>query len=235
MPGEVDPRVADVGDGGSGVNSWQVNGNQPRSVADQLGYRRTVLGVLIVTAAVVLGFLAGKASGSGAPAAKMASQVTATQTFVRHVTATQTVIRQVTAPPPTPTPGPFNQLIGTGARCSLQNGHQLQLGDEVSNGLEVRSPWSVCEFPTAPVMNSDRSAAYEAPVARYPALTMTSPVTASLSGASVWLTVTVDVLTGCPTPLHLTILLDYSQNGHTATARLADFPDLGDVPYTGCH
>lgn len=45
-------------------------------------------------------------------------------------------------------------------------------------------------------------------------------------GASAWLTVTVDVLTGCPTPLHLTILLDYGQTGHAATTMLEAFPDL---------
>ncbi len=32
-----------------------------------------------------------------------------------------------------------------------------------------------------------------------------------------------------------TILLDYSHNGHTASTMLGDFPDLADVPYTGCH
>ncbi len=49
---------------------------------------------------------------------------------------------------------------------------------------------------------------------------------------SAWLTVTVDVLTGCPTALHLTIQLDYSKNGHAATTMPDGFPDLGGVPYT---
>jgi len=46
-------------------------------------------------------------------------------------------------------------------------------------------------------------------------------------GASVWLTVTVVVLTGCQTPLHLTILLNYGQTGLAATTMLEAFSDLG--------
>jgi hypothetical protein len=51
----------------------------------------------------------------------------------------------------------------------------------------------------------------------------------------VWLTATVDVLTDCPAPLHLTLLLSYTHNGRPATTTLDGFPDLGGVPYTGCH
>jgi hypothetical protein len=235
MPDEHDPRVVDIGDGRSGAGSPAVAGHRPTRVVDQIGYRRTLVGVLIVTMAVVLGFLAGKATGSGAPAAKIVRQVTATRTIDVPVTATQTVVRQVTAPAPTPSAGPFNQLIGTGARCSLQKGHQLALGDEVRNGLAgpvtligVRVPYAAGDElrpvgsvrgPCGQLPGADNSiAGYHLPV-----------------GASVWLTVTVDVLTSCPAALHLTILLDYTQNGHAGTAMLADFPDLGDVPYTGCH
>lgn len=101
--------------------------HRPRSLVDTLGHRRVLLGVLIVTLAVALGFLAGRAAGSGAPA----------KTAVRQVTTTQTVTSQVTAAPPTPSSGPFNQVIGTGNRCSMQKGNQLQLGVEVQNELDV--------------------------------------------------------------------------------------------------
>ena len=98
MPDERDPRVVEIGDRRSGTGSQAVTGHRPTPVVDQLGYRRTLVGVLIVAVAVMLGFLAGKATGSGAPAAKIVRQITATQTIDRPVTATQTVVRQVTAP-----------------------------------------------------------------------------------------------------------------------------------------
>ena len=235
MPHEHDPPVVDIGDGRSGPGSQDVTGHRPTRVVDQPGYRRTLIGVLIVTMAVVLGFLAGKATGSGAPAAKTVSELTATRTIVRPVTATQTIVRHVTAPKPTPSAGPFNQLIGTGSRCSLQKDHQLQLGDQVRNELDgpvtlvgVKVPYAAGD-ELRPV-GSERGPCGQLPGVDNGITGYHLPV-----GASVWLTVTVDVLTGCPAALHVTILLDYTQNGHAGTAMLADFPDLGDVPYTGCH
>ncbi len=229
MPDDVDPRIVNIGNGRARAD------HRPTSAVDLLGHRRTVIGVLIVTLAVVLGFLAGKATGSGAPAAKTVRRVTSTQTVVRPVTSTQTVVHQVTAPQPIPSSGPFNQLIGTGARCSLQDGHQLQLGDEVRNELDVpvtlvgvRVPYKAGDALRS--IGSIRGPCGQLPGADHGITGYHLAV-----GASVWLTVTVDVLAGCPAALHLTILLDYSANGHTATAMLADFPDLGDVPYTGCH
>ena len=47
--------------------------------------------------------------------------------------------------------------------------------------------------------------------------------------------VTFDALIDCPTPLHLSFVLSYTQAGHPATTDLDGFPDLGGVPYTGCH
>ena len=212
-----------------------VTGHRPTRVADQLGYRRTLIGVLIVTMAVVLGFLAGKATGSGAPAAKKSAKSPRPGPSTSRSPRPRPLSDRSPPPQPTPSSGPFNQLIGTGARCSLQKDHQLALGDEVRNGLDgpvtligVRVPYAAGDElrpvgsvrgPCGQLPGVDNSiAGYHLPV-----------------GASVWLTVTVDVLTGCPAALHLTILLDYTQNGLIRTAMLADFPDLGDVPYTGCH
>jgi hypothetical protein len=194
-------------------------------VSSQLGYRRTLIGVLIVTMAVVLGFLAGKATGSGAPAAKI----------VRQVTATRTIVRQVAAPKPTPSSGPFNQLIGTGARCSLQKDHQLQLGDEVRNGLDGPVTLVAVRVPYAAGDELRPVGSIRGPCGQLPGVDDGITGYRLAVGASVWLTATVDVLTGCPAALHVTILLDYTENGLIHTAMLGDFPDLGDVPYTGCH
>lgn len=235
MPDDADPRIIGSGDARPRADPTGVTGHGPTSTVDQLGHRRTVIGVLIVTMAVVMGFLAGKATGSGVPAAKIVRQVTSTQTVVRPVTSTQTVVRQVTAPRPTPSSGPYNQLIGTGARCSAQKGHQLQLGVEVGNELDVPVTLVGVRVPYTPgdelrPVGSARGACGELHGADDSITGYHLAV-----GASIWITVTVDVLTDCPAALHATILLDYSRNGHTASTMLGDFPDLADVPYTGCH
>ena len=180
--------------------------------------------MLIVTLAVALGFLAGRAAGSGAPA----------KTAVRQVTTTQTVTSQVTAAPPTPSSGPFNQVIGTGNRCSMQKGNQLQLGVEVQNELDVPITLIGVHVPYATgdelrPIGSTRGACGQLPgadnsITGYPVAV----------GALVWVTVTIDVLTDCPAAAHLTIMINYSRNGQPATTLIGDFPDLGDVPYTGC-
>ena len=53
-------------------------------------------------------------------------------------------------------------------------------------------------------------------------------------GASSWFTVTFKVLVTCPQPLPVQFTLDYGQQGRAAAIRLPGFPDLGQVPYSGC-
>ena len=49
-----------------------------------------------------------------------------------------------------------------------------------------------------------------------------------------WLSATFRVLVACPSPLPVQFSVRYQENGRTATAQLAGFPDLGPVSYTGC-
>ncbi len=234
MPNEPEPRFIEMGDRRPGTGSQDVADHGPTSVVDLLGRRRVLVGVLIVTLAVALGFLAGRAAGSGAPAAKTAArQVTATVTAVRQVTATKTVVRQVTSRPAPSSP--FNELIGTGARCSAQNGHQLQLGVEVRNEFDVPVTLVGVRVPFAAGDELRPVRTALGACGQLPGSDNSINGYRLAEGASVWFTVTVDVLIDCPAPLHLTIPLDYSQSGHAATTKLYGFPDLGGVPYTGCH
>ncbi len=219
MPDEPELRFVESSHDRGNVGTDDVVDHRSTPVVDLLRRRRVLVGVLVVTLAVGigLGFLSGKhAAGSGAA-------------------ATKTVVREVTAPRPAPSSGPFNALIGTGARCSAQQGHQLQLGVEVRNELDVPVTLDGVRVPYAagdqlrPV-GSARGACGELAGSDNGVEGYEVAV-----GAPVWLTVTVDVLTDCPGPLHLTILLSYEQAGQSATTSLAAFPDLGGVPYTGCH
>ena len=54
------------------------------------------------------------------------------------------------------------------------------------------------------------------------------------AGATEWLTITFHVLERCPQPYPVQFVVSYTDAGKTATAQLDEFPDLGQVTYSGC-
>jgi hypothetical protein len=155
------------------------------------------------------------------------------------------------ASPALPVPPPAPQIVikgteirGTGTvfadglaltqdtgTCSVQSGRELQLGVQVTNsstapivlsriravfplsGLKVVSQqWAPC----------GAIGAVQGPVALEP-------------GDSTWFSVTVQVLVACPAPLPVQFTVNYTYGGEAAIVTLPGFPDLGQVPYTGCH
>jgi hypothetical protein len=127
-------------------------------------------------------------------------------------------------------------LSQSGPQCSVQTGRKLQVGLQITNlssaavrlrrvevvlplgGLRVTSQaWGPCgELPTVGQAPGD-----------------TLPPTLG-SRASTWFTVTFQVLVRCPQPLPVQFTLDYDQQGRPAAIRLPGFPDLSQVPYSGC-
>jgi hypothetical protein len=112
----------------------------------------------------------------------------------------------------------------------VQSGRELQLGVQVTNsstepivlsrirtvfplsGLKVVSQqWAPC----------GAIGAVQGPVALEP-------------GDSTWFSVTVQVLVACPAPLPVQFTVNYTYGGQAAIVNLPGFPDLGQVPYTGC-
>jgi hypothetical protein len=162
VPDESEPRFVENSDRGSGAGPDEMVDHRPTPVVDLLRHRRVLVGVLVVTLAVGigLGFLSGK------------------HTTRSGTSATKTVVRTVTARP-APSSGPYNQLIGTGARCSVQNGHQLQLGLEVRNELDAPVTLASMRVPDAPAINSGRSAVHAGHAASY-----LVPITASRDTSS---------------------------------------------------
>ncbi len=117
--------------------------------------------------------------------------------------------------------------------CSVQTGHLLELGVEVTNsspapvtlgqikavlplgGLkQVGSQWGPCGALTSALAPND--------------------VPDLLSGESDWLTVILRVTVRCPGPLPVQFSVGYVVNGKQSTSRLPGFPDLSQVPYSGC-
>ena len=123
-------------------------------------------------------------------------------------------------------------LSATGSRCAVQLGHTLQLGIEIMNqsdrtvvlrqikpvlplgGLrEIASRWGPCGSLPEPGPGQASSLA---------------------PGATGWLTVTFDVMVGCPQPLPVLFKVSFVQASRLVTAAFNSFPDLGQVRYDNC-
>lgn len=124
----------------------------------------------------------------------------------------------------------------TGNRCAVRLGHALQLGVEVVNqsdstvalrqiktvlplgGLKpVATRWGTC------------GALFEPGPGPGP-----GQATALGPGATGWLTVTFNVMVGCPQPLPVLFKISYAQGGRLATGELPAFSDLSQVRYSNC-
>jgi hypothetical protein len=125
-------------------------------------------------------------------------------------------------------------LIDTGNRCAVQLGHALQLGVEVVN----QSDRAVALRQIEPVLPMGGLKAVASRWGTCGALTELGPgpaqATALGAGATGWLTVTFDVMVGCPEPLPVQFNISYVRAGRLVTAEFAGFPDLGQVEYNNC-
>lgn len=140
------------------------------------------------------------------------------------------------ASPASPTPplviAAYPSLIQSTGVCATQTGRDLQLGVQVINqsaaeitlsqveavlplgGLRaISQQWGPCGFLPA---GGDLEGNSLAP------------------GASAWFTMTFKVLMKCPGPLPVQFKVRYSFQDQSVAASLPGFPDLSQVPYTGC-
>jgi hypothetical protein len=174
------------------------------------------LAVLALAAGLAAGYTAGDRARGGtarpapsSPSASPAASAAATFPFAGAPALTQ----------------------DTGA-CSVQRGQDLVLGVQLTNqstqplmltttkavlplgGLsQVTWQWATC-------------GAVDAPPARADDILM--------PGESAWMAVTFTVKDECPGPLPVEFSVGYLVRGKPATASLPGFPDLSQVPYSGC-
>jgi len=127
-------------------------------------------------------------------------------------------------------------LSQSGPQCSVQIGRELQVGLEITNlssaavrlrRVEVVLPLGGLKVTTQAWGPCGQLAATDEASGR-----ILPPVLGR--GASSWFTVTFQVLVRCPQPLPVQFTLDYDQQGRPTAIRLPGFPDLGQVPYSGC-
>jgi hypothetical protein len=164
----------------------------------------------------------------------------------RNASATPTA----SASPALPVPPPAPQIVlkgtaiqGTGTvlsgglaltqdtgTCSVQSGRELQLGVQVTN--RSTEPIGLRRIRTLFPLGGLKVVAQQwAPCGAIGAVQI--PVILG-PGDSTWFSVTVQVLVTCPAPLPVQFAVSYTYAGEAATVTLPGFPDLGQVPYTGC-
>lgn len=170
----------------------------------------------LIAVALVVGAVMGYLTGirSNAPQAR-------TDGPGPHASPTDSVVKDET------------QLVTwTGNRCSAQLGDRLQLGVEIVNQSATTATLRRVEV-ILPLHG------LRATASAWGSCGQMSPVDTGTPhqlppDAITWLTITLDVLIPCPTPIPVILNLTYTQGDHTATSDLHSFPDLGNVPYTRC-
>jgi hypothetical protein len=122
-----------------------------------------------------------------------------------------------------------------GLRCSRQVGHELQLGVEVSNGAPALL--TIVRVDALALLHGLQQVSWAwGPCGELPGAL--PPDQGLAIGQSTWLTVTLRVLVSCPGPqpvqLNIQYILRSPQDSYAARTILAAFPDLSQVPYSGC-
>ena len=127
-------------------------------------------------------------------------------------------------------------LSQSGPQCSVQTGRELQVGLQITNlspaAIRLRRVEVVLPLGGLRVTSQAWGPCGELPASGAAPGSILPPTLRR--GASSWFTVTFQVLVKCPQPLPVQFTLDYDQQGLPAAIRLPGFPDLGQVPYSGC-
>jgi hypothetical protein len=134
--------------------------------------------------------------------------------------------RPTAAPSPTRVVKPFAAVVLTGRQCSIQTGNRLQLGVEVTNNttqsimltdVQIGLPLSGLHVRTKAFGTCGSIGGNTGP----------QPLAA---GNSTWMNATFDVDVPCPGAIPVLFVAVYD----TGKTVAGGFPDLGQVPYTGC-
>ena len=184
---------------------------------------------VLAVAALVIGLAAGYAAGnSGAGSRAAAPRPTVT------VTASPSGSLAAAAPPGSLPFAASSALIQDEGSCAVQAGHDLQLGIQLTN--ESEQPVTLTTARAVLPLGGLTLVAIQWGTCGAISGGLGQGVYAGLllPGASAWLAATFKVQHGCPAPLPVQFSVGYQVQGHSVTASLPGFPDLGQVHYAGC-
>jgi hypothetical protein len=182
-----------------------------------LSHRPPLIAVVLAAVTLLAGLAVGYAVGQ------------------RHVKNAAAAPRfPVTAPAAPGAAGAAGALSQTDRRCSVQIGHTLQLGVQVTNqsATDVTLRRVQAVLPLAGGLKATGQA--WGPCGELLGPSGSVPDTTLPPGGSTWFTVTFKVLVRCPGAFPVQFTLDYDQLGRAATVNLPGFADLGQVPYASC-
>jgi hypothetical protein len=152
------------------------------------------------------------------------------------------------SPPPAQPASPANPAAGSAATfsfagsppltqdpgaCSAQTRQGLQLGVSVTNNSTEPVTLQAAKA-VLPLGGLKQVALQWAPCGALPSTLTPGADSIVMPGASAWLTVTFQVKLRCPAAYPVQFTVDFLARGHRATASLPGFPDLSEVPYSGC-
>ena len=186
---------------------------------------------ILLAVGLVIGLAAGYAAGYRQAPRNASAAPTASASPALPVPPAPQIVIKGTAIQGTGTvfTGGLALTQGTGT-CSLQSGRELQLGVQVTN--TSTEPIGLGRIRTLfPLSGLTMISQQWAPCGATGAAQV--PVTLG-PGDSTWFSVTVQVLVACPAPLPVQFTVNYTYAGQAAIVNLPGFPDLGQVPYTGC-
>jgi hypothetical protein len=196
-------------DGPDDVIASGDRGNRPKWWPGWAGQQTVTLAAAALGVGLIAGYLGGHLQGRAPQPLRAAGATSAPSS------------PQNTAP----------ALGATGNRCAVQRGTTLQLGVEVANQSD--QALAVGGFRAVLPIGGLRATA--ATVGTCGALPTGAPTSLTLpAGATEWLTVTFRVLVRCPQPFPVQFVVSYTTAGKMTTAQLDEFPDLGQVAYSGC-
>jgi hypothetical protein len=191
------------------------------------GWRPSRGACVLAATALVIGLAAGFAAGRG-------GGILPERVAVRPAPVRPSATASPSLAPATSFP--FTDSLAltqdTGA-CSMQSGRQLALGVEVTNRsmvpVTLESAKAVLPLGGLTQVSWDWTTC-----GALPQTLAVQGVPILMPGASAWLTMTFSVKLACPAALPVQFTIGYLAAGRPATASLPGFPDLSQVPYTGC-
>ena len=119
----------------------------------------------------------------------------------------------------------------TGA-CSVQFGHDLVLGVQLTN--QSTQPLMLTSTKAVLPMGGLSQVTWQWATCGAVAAPPGQAGDILMPGESAWMAVTFRVKEACPGPFPVEFSVGYLVQGKPATASLPGFPDLGQVPYSGC-
>jgi len=209
--------LVELGGRQSRLPGW-LSSRLPGQLSSRLpGWRPSRGAYVLAAAALVVGLAAGYAAGNNArrgaalpaPSSSAAPAPAGAFSFTASPALTQ----------------------DTGA-CSVQRGHDLVLGVRLTN--QSTQPLTLISSKAVLPMGGLSQVAWQWGTCGAIAAPPAQAEDILMPGESAWMAVTFTVKEACPGPLPVQFSVGYLLQGKAASASLPGFPDLSQVPYSGC-